>query len=180
MRKDRLAARSGVAADESFDVHRRLRLQSIVRLFPRQVDDPRNRLWRQFLRVVAVARPQVFVIENVDRFRRSTEFAIKTNQPGEIAKVALLEKNWNTLVDNGFIIAGSPATVADRLIEAAKSLRFGNLHALLQIGSMPHDLTEKNITLFAEEVMPRIRRLWADDGWKHEWWPIGADDRSTV
>ena len=52
------------------------------------------------------------------------------------------------------IIAGSPATVADRLIEAAKTLRFGNLHALLQIGSMPHDLTEKNITLFAEEVIP--------------------------
>jgi alkanesulfonate monooxygenase SsuD/methylene tetrahydromethanopterin reductase-like flavin-dependent oxidoreductase (luciferase family) len=114
------------------------------------------------------------------RTRRSTEFAIKTNQPGEIAKVALLEKSWKTLVDNGFIIAGSPATVADRLIEAAKSLRFGNLHALLQIGSMPHALTEKNITMFAEEVMPRIKHLWADDGWKHEWWPIGADDRSTV
>ena len=55
------------------------------------------------------------------RTRRSTEFAIKTNQPGEIAKVALMEKNWKGLVDNGFIIAGSPATVADRLIEAAKS-----------------------------------------------------------
>ena len=43
------------------------------------------------------------------RTRRSTEFALKTNQPGEIAKIATLEKNWKTLVDNGFIIAGSPA-----------------------------------------------------------------------
>jgi alkanesulfonate monooxygenase SsuD/methylene tetrahydromethanopterin reductase-like flavin-dependent oxidoreductase (luciferase family) len=113
------------------------------------------------------------------RTRRSTEFAIKTDQPGERAKVLTLEKSWKGLVDNGFIIAGSPATVADRLIEAAKTLRFGNLHALLQIGSMPHDLTEKNITLFAEEVIPRIKNLWADDGWKHEWWPIGAADRTT-
>jgi len=112
------------------------------------------------------------------RTRRSTEFAIKTNQPGEIAKVAALEKNWKTLVDNGFIIAGSPQTVADRLIEAAKQLRVGNLHALLQIGSMPHDLTEKNITLFAEEVLPRIRTLWADEGWEHKWWPSGAQDRT--
>ena len=111
------------------------------------------------------------------RTRRSTEFILKSNPPSEIAKIAALRKDWKGMVDNGFIIAGSPATVADRIIEAAKSLRFGNLHALLQIGSMPHDLTEKNITLFAEEVMPRIKHRWADDGWKHEWWPIGADDR---
>jgi alkanesulfonate monooxygenase SsuD/methylene tetrahydromethanopterin reductase-like flavin-dependent oxidoreductase (luciferase family) len=114
------------------------------------------------------------------RTRRSTEFAIKTNQPGDVAAMAAADKDWKTLTENGFIIAGSPATVADRLIEAAKTLRFGNLHALLQIGSMPHDLTEKNITLFAEEVLPRIRGLWADDGWKHEWWPIGAQDRSAA
>jgi alkanesulfonate monooxygenase SsuD/methylene tetrahydromethanopterin reductase-like flavin-dependent oxidoreductase (luciferase family) len=114
------------------------------------------------------------------RTRRSTEFAIKTNQPEEVAKMLTLEKDWKALIDNGFIIAGSPATVADRLIEAAKSLRFGNLHALLQIGSMPHDLTVKNTTLFAEEVMPRIRNLWVDEGWKHEWWPIGAADRTEA
>lgn len=108
------------------------------------------------------------------RTKRSTEYAIKTNQPGEIAKVASQEKNWKTLVDQGFIIAGSPATVADRIIEAAKGLRVGNLIALLQIGSMPHELTNKNITLFAEEVIPRIRGLWADDGWEHRWWPQGA------
>src|SRR4051812_41280949 len=122
--------------------------------------------------------PPSFLGAPVTPPRRSTEFAIKTNQPGEIAKVAALEKNWKTLVDNGFIIAGSPQTVADRIIEAAKQLRVGNLHALLQIGSMPHDLTEKNITLFAEEVLPRIRTLWADEGWEHKWWPSGAQDRT--
>jgi hypothetical protein len=21
--------------------------------------------------------------------------------------------------------------------------------------------------------------LWADEGWKHEWWPIGAADRTA-
>ena len=113
------------------------------------------------------------------RTRKSTEFAIKTGQPAEVAATAALEKNWKTLVDKGFIIAGSPATVADRLIEAAKTLRVGNLHALLHIGSMPHELTEKNITLFAEEVMPRIRHLWADEGWEHKWWPQGAAKREA-
>ena len=42
------------------------------------------------------------------RTRRSTEFAIKTNTPGEIAAALTEEKNWKALVDNGFIIAGSP------------------------------------------------------------------------
>ena len=68
-----------------------------------------------------------------------------------------MEKDWKTLVDHGFIIAGSPDTVADRLIEAAKGLRIGNLIALLQIGSMGHELTKQNLTLFAEGVLPKIK-----------------------
>ena len=114
------------------------------------------------------------------RTRKSTEFAIRTNQPGAIAATAALEKNWTTLNEEGVIIAGSPSTVADRLIEVARTLRVGNLHALLQIGSMPHELTKKNITLFAEEVMPRIRHIWDAEGWTHEWWPSGAASRAVT
>jgi site-specific DNA-cytosine methylase len=35
----------------------------------------RNQLWQEFIRVVVEVQPQVFVIENVDRFVRSSEFA---------------------------------------------------------------------------------------------------------
>ena len=114
------------------------------------------------------------------RTRRSAEFALKSGQPGDIAKMAALEKNWRTLVDNGFIIAGSPETVADRLIDACRGLRVGNLIALLQIGSMGHELTKKNLTLFAEGVMPRIKGLWAEEGWEHRWWPQGARQEVPV
>ncbi|MFC8448525.1 DNA cytosine methyltransferase [Kitasatospora sp. NPDC057223] len=38
-------------------------------------DDPRNQLWREYMRVVTVVRPKIFVLENVDRFLRSAEFA---------------------------------------------------------------------------------------------------------
>ncbi|MFJ9854310.1 DNA cytosine methyltransferase [Streptomyces sp. NPDC101150] len=37
-------------------------------------DDPRNGLWEEYLRVVAVVRPKVFVMENVDRFLKSREY----------------------------------------------------------------------------------------------------------
>jgi DNA (cytosine-5)-methyltransferase 1 len=54
--------------------------QGFSNLGSRSVDDPRNQLWKQFLRVVQAARPRVFVIENVDRFRSSAEFALLLEQ----------------------------------------------------------------------------------------------------
>jgi hypothetical protein len=81
--------------------------------------------------------------------------------------------NWKyrDFVENQFVIAGSPATVRDQLMAAVKKLRVGNLMVLLHIGSMPHELTLKNIELFAREVMPHFRTVWDDEGWANNWWP---------
>jgi alkanesulfonate monooxygenase SsuD/methylene tetrahydromethanopterin reductase-like flavin-dependent oxidoreductase (luciferase family) len=81
--------------------------------------------------------------------------------------------NWKykDFVDNQFVIAGSPASVRDQLMAAVKKLRVGNLMVLLHIGSMPHELTLKNIDLFAREVMPHFRNVWDEDGWDNKWWP---------
>ena len=108
------------------------------------------------------------------RTKRSTEFILKSNTPAEMAAVAAARNDWKTIVDEGFVIAGSPETVVERLHEACRGLRVGNLIALLQIGSMPHELTKRNITLYAQEVMPKVSGMWADEGWEHRWWPQGA------
>jgi alkanesulfonate monooxygenase SsuD/methylene tetrahydromethanopterin reductase-like flavin-dependent oxidoreductase (luciferase family) len=83
--------------------------------------------------------------------------------------------NWKfkDFVENQFVISGSPATVRDSLTDAIKKLRVGNLMVLLHIGSMPHELTLKNIDLFAREVMPHVRDIWDDapEGWENHWWP---------
>jgi DNA (cytosine-5)-methyltransferase 1 len=50
--------------------------QGFSNLGSKDVDDPRNQLWKQYLRVVQRARPRIFVIENVDRFRASSEFQL--------------------------------------------------------------------------------------------------------
>jgi hypothetical protein len=42
---------------------------------------------------------------------------------------------------------------------------------LLQIGSMPHELTLENMDLFAREVLPALRGAWDDEGWVNHWWP---------
>jgi len=77
---------------------------------------------------------------------------------------------FEDFVEKGFVIAGSPATVRDQLTEAIKDLRVGNLMVLLHIGSMPHELTLKNIDLFSREVLPHVRDIW-DDKWQNRWWP---------
>lgn len=50
--------------------------QGFSNLGSKSVDDPRNTLWKQYLRFVTIARPQVFVIENVERFSRTSEFQL--------------------------------------------------------------------------------------------------------
>jgi len=54
-------------------------------------------------------------------------------------------------------LVGSVSTVRERLLDFIKELRLTTLLALLQFGSLPHELTVKNMTLFANEVVPWVR-----------------------
>lgn len=58
--------------------------QGFSNLGSKDVNDPRNKLWKEYIRFVRHARPNVFVIENVDRFRSSSEFELLLGeaQPG--------------------------------------------------------------------------------------------------
>jgi hypothetical protein len=38
-------------------------------------------------------------------------------------------------------------------------MRFGNLLVMCQFGTLPADLTRKNMELFAREVMPALKKL---------------------
>ncbi|MFE7773115.1 DNA cytosine methyltransferase [Streptomyces sp. NPDC057445] len=49
----------------------------------------RNRLWEEYVRIVAAIRPKVFVIENVDRFLKSDEFH---NLLGQVEEGGLLHE----------------------------------------------------------------------------------------
>jgi alkanesulfonate monooxygenase SsuD/methylene tetrahydromethanopterin reductase-like flavin-dependent oxidoreductase (luciferase family) len=79
--------------------------------------------------------------------------------------------SYRDLVERDIVIAGSPATVRDKLVDAVKTLRIGNLMVLQQIGSMPHELTKDSIGLFCTEVLPKLRDIWDDEGWENHWWP---------
>jgi len=77
---------------------------------------------------------------------------------------------YKDFLEAGYVIAGSPATVRERLLEAVKRLRIGHLLPLLHFGSLPHELCMKNIDLFCHEVLPSLEGVW-DDEWEDRWWP---------
>ena len=84
-------------------------------------------------------------------------------------------RTGSSLVDKGFIIAGSPETVADRLIEACRGpARRVTSSPCSRSARCRTSSPSRTCTLFAEGVMPKLRSLWADEGWEHKWWPQGA------
>lgn len=62
------------------------------------------------------------------------------------------------VIDKGMFICGSPETVRQRLEACQKEIGFGHLLSLLQFGTLPADLTRKNMELYAGEVMPYLRQ----------------------
>ena len=63
------------------------------------------------------------------------------------------------LIERGIMICGSPDTVRRRIRESHNLMGFQEFVCMLQFGTLPGDLTEKNIRLFASEVMPAIKTL---------------------
>jgi alkanesulfonate monooxygenase SsuD/methylene tetrahydromethanopterin reductase-like flavin-dependent oxidoreductase (luciferase family) len=69
--------------------------------------------------------------------------------------------------DHGFIVAGTPERVRQRLRELATELRIGQLITCMHMGDLPEETAAMNNELFGTQVAPHLRDLWAeyDDPW---------------
>jgi alkanesulfonate monooxygenase SsuD/methylene tetrahydromethanopterin reductase-like flavin-dependent oxidoreductase (luciferase family) len=85
--------------------------------------------------------------------------------------------SYRSLVETGQVVAGSADTVAERLEMMAKTFRVGNLSLFLQLGSTPHDLTQRSAQLFAEKVLPRLRPIFSEYDDDNRWWPVRLGGR---
>jgi alkanesulfonate monooxygenase SsuD/methylene tetrahydromethanopterin reductase-like flavin-dependent oxidoreductase (luciferase family) len=65
--------------------------------------------------------------------------------------------NWDDLVAINRIVAGTPEKVADAIGGWIEESGANRLTLNLTLGDMPHWKVVKNTTLFAEEVIPRLR-----------------------
>jgi alkanesulfonate monooxygenase SsuD/methylene tetrahydromethanopterin reductase-like flavin-dependent oxidoreductase (luciferase family) len=97
-----------------------------------------------------------------------------TGDPGIGAR--LHEATFAELAEAGCVIVGSPATVRERLEAVCREMKVGNLLAMLHMGEMPHELAEKSIRMFSEEVLPHVQGMWEREGHEHRWWPTGIPE----
>jgi hypothetical protein len=83
--------------------------------------------------------------------------------------------SWQELIDQGFIVAGSPDSVTSQMERVAETLKVGHIVCLQHIGDMPVEKTRYNTELFAREVMPRLKPIWSE--YEDQWSPKPlADD----
>ena len=76
-----------------------------------------------------------------------------------LKKFLLFVETRRQVEEGAYAIVGSPATVRDKLQHYIEKLGVGNLLGLFQIGTLPAELTKKNLTIFAKEVMPALQNL---------------------
>jgi alkanesulfonate monooxygenase SsuD/methylene tetrahydromethanopterin reductase-like flavin-dependent oxidoreductase (luciferase family) len=67
-------------------------------------------------------------------------------------------KDWADLESKNSIMVGSPETVRKKLWEFVEDAKVGNLLIQFQFGNMKDELARKSMKLFAEEVMPAMRK----------------------
>lgn len=89
--------------------------------------------------------------------------------PEDKARAGRGEMSFWDYDKHGFIIAGSPDTVRQRLEELARSLRIGQLIGCLHMGNLPEEVAAENTHLLATRVMPHLRHIW--DGHDDRWTP---------
>jgi alkanesulfonate monooxygenase SsuD/methylene tetrahydromethanopterin reductase-like flavin-dependent oxidoreductase (luciferase family) len=85
------------------------------------------------------------------------------------ARADLANMTWKDLIERGYVVAGSPDTVVDRLNDLIDTLHIGHLMLLLHFGNMPRETTLYNTTRFAKEIIPRLKHRFSE--WEDKWWP---------
>ena len=108
---------------------------------------------------------------------------IKTIKAGALSQLresrqkAFTELTWKNLVEGGYVIAGGPDTVRERMEDMIKGLRIGMVFGLFQMGDMPDWKVRINTQLFAEKVMPQLRNMWPEYAGDDRWWIHPMQDR---
>jgi alkanesulfonate monooxygenase SsuD/methylene tetrahydromethanopterin reductase-like flavin-dependent oxidoreductase (luciferase family) len=69
------------------------------------------------------------------------------------------QQTIDSVIEKGMFICGSPQTVRKSLAEYHSQIGFGHLLTMLQFGTLPAELTRKNMEIYAREVIPHLRSV---------------------
>ncbi len=101
-----------------------------------------------------------------------------TSQMTRQAVGNVTDMSWDQLIKDGYIIAGSPASVVQQMKKLIHSLRVGNIFCLIHVGNMPDEKTRHSTKLFAEQVMPHLRNEWPEFADDNRFWIDPIDQQA--
>jgi len=125
------------------------------------------------------AAPPGYTTEATQRAGIQSQVANAAMQNRKALQVSKSAREFDAILDNGYVIIGTPDQVAEKLRHVIHDLRFGQLMLLLQFGNMDKQLAKYNSRLYAEQVMPQLQDVWSE--WENHWWPtpMAAADRAA-
>ena len=125
------------------------------------------------------AAPPGYTTEATQRAGIQSQVANAALQNRKALQVSKSAREFDAILDNGYVIIGTPDQVAEKLRQVIHDLRFGQLMLLLQFGNMDKQLAKYNSRLYAEQVMPQLQDVWSE--WENHWWPtpMAAADRAA-
>jgi alkanesulfonate monooxygenase SsuD/methylene tetrahydromethanopterin reductase-like flavin-dependent oxidoreductase (luciferase family) len=95
------------------------------------------------------AQPQI-------RAALNTEHSFAYFREGNRERVNFHPLSWDDLDKTGFMIAGSPDTVARKLKQQMRQVGAEHFMGMFHIGNLVHDKVISSLNLFHREVMPRL------------------------
>jgi len=125
------------------------------------------------------AAPPGYTTEATQRAGIQSQVANAAMQNRKALQVSKSAREFDAILDNGYVIIGTPDQVAEKLRQVIHDLRFGQLMLLLQFGNMDKQLAKYNSRLYAEQVIPQLQDVWSE--WENHWWPtpMAAADRAA-
>ncbi len=104
--------------------------------------------------------------------RAEAKAAAKDNDKPTMPKSSSASQmmSFETMVEKGYVVLGSPDQVISKLTEVGTSMNVGHLLTLAHFGNMDKELVRYNTEMLARKVLPEVQPLFEND-WEDHWWP---------
>jgi len=86
----------------------------------------------------------------------TTERSFNYFRDGNRARIDFSTLGWDDLVKSGYMIAGSPDTVARQIQAQMKQVGADHFMGMFHIGNLAHEKVISSLDLFKKEIMPRL------------------------
>src|SRR3970040_1424333 len=86
----------------------------------------------------------------------TTERSFSYFREGNRERVDFSKLDYDGLLKTGYLIAGSPDSVAKQIQEQMKQVGADHFMGLFHIGNLAHDKVIRSLDLFKKEIIPRL------------------------